>query len=237
MINTVLFDLYRTLIDIQTDEHDPFVYEALSRYLSYHLVRVDADRLRTVFFGEIERMLRESCEPHPEIDVYRIFGTIMERFGTGGDYGREIVRDTARLYRSLTMRRFGLFPQVPETLSALKESYRLGLVSDAQWVYADPEMAMLDLDRFFEVTVISSRLGFKKPDPRMFRIALERLHTEPGQAVYVGDNPDRDLRGAKAAGMRCILFNCEYREYDGLWPDGVFGEYGELCGIIETVRL
>jgi putative hydrolase of the HAD superfamily len=234
MIKAVLFDLYRTLIDIRTDEHDPFVYSTLSCFLSYLRVKIDPEALEAVYFEEVKRTLDQSPETHPEIDVFRIFEGIMERYGRGR-YSADTVRDTAMLYRSLTMRQFGLFPRVPDVLSQLRESYRIGLVTDAQWVYAEPEMAMLDLPRFFDVVVISSRTGFKKPDRRMFTNAMDTMQVSPEDSVYVGDNPDRDLRGAKAAGMRCILFNGEHKSYDGLWPDAVFGEYGELGEIVRSM--
>lgn len=231
MLKTVIFDLYRTLIDIRTDEGDDAVYETVSRFLSYHLIRIDADELRSSLFGGIERSMRESNERHPETDVFKVFDEILTTYG-GQSYDRSIIADVAMLYRSLTIRRFGLFPAVPEILSFLSRNYRTGLVSDAQWVYTDPEIAILGLERFFGTRIISSRLGFKKPDPRLFCIALKKLDSVPESSVYIGDNPDRDLLGARGAGMRCILFDCEHKEYQGLVPDGVFRDYRELPGLL-----
>jgi putative hydrolase of the HAD superfamily len=57
------------------------------------------------------------------------------------------------------------------------------------------------------VIVDSSVVGVEKPDPRIFTIALERLAEEPERAAYVGDFPDVDVVGARAAGLVAILLD------------------------------
>jgi putative hydrolase of the HAD superfamily len=50
-------------------------------------------------------------------------------------------------------------------------------------------------------------VGVEKPDPRIFRMALERMGIEPEDAVYVGDVYEIDVVGARAAGMRAYLID------------------------------
>ena len=54
-------------------------------------------------------------------------------------------------------------------------------------------------------------------------------------AVYVGDNPYRDLPGAKNAGMDFVLSGSEQKEYNGLKPDACFYDYSELEDLITRV--
>jgi putative hydrolase of the HAD superfamily len=56
----------------------------------------------------------------------------------------------------------------------------------------------------FDTLLISDAEGIAKPDAKIFHRALERLDVRPAQAAYVGDNPDVDMAGARAAGMRAI---------------------------------
>ncbi len=56
-----------------------------------------------------------------------------------------------------------------------------------------------------EFVVDSQLVGLEKPDPRIFRLALERLGVPPGRAVYVGDLRSVDEAGARAAGMHFVL--------------------------------
>jgi putative hydrolase of the HAD superfamily len=57
------------------------------------------------------------------------------------------------------------------------------------------------LEDFFYATVIASDYGFRKPDPRLFHIALAALDVSASEAAYVGNDYETDFLGAKAAGL------------------------------------
>jgi putative hydrolase of the HAD superfamily len=230
----IFFDLYGTLIDILTDEYDLRVYSTLSQYLSYHLVRVDPEKLRTTYFEEIQDHLNQNKEPYPEVDLYQVFSNIMYRYGNR-EYSKDRITDTAMLFRSLTMRHFDIFAGLYEVLTSLAEKYELGIISDAQWIFAEPEMEMLNLTPFFKITVLSSRIGIKKPDARLFHIAMERMRVRPEESVYIGDNPQKDMEGAKKAGMRFILMGSGWKANSDFKPDGCFTNYSELLKILGRV--
>jgi putative hydrolase of the HAD superfamily len=224
MTKAILFDLYGTLIDIKTDEHDPYVYEILSRYLGYHSVNIAPDEMKRAYFEGIQHYLDQSKEVHPEVDVYNIFFNIMNKYGKKRSTKTNVM-DIATLFRSLTMRQFRVHEGIYDVLLALSARYKTAIISDAQWLYAEPEIAKLGLDQFFEVRILSSRFGFKKPDPRLFRAAMEKIGVSSGDCIYVGDNPCKDLSGAKRVGMKFILFRSECREYNGFEPDRCFDDY------------
>ncbi len=227
MIRAIFFDLYGTLIDINTDEYDSRVYETLSRYLNYHSVNIAAEELKREYFDSIRQYVNQSKELHPEVDVYKIFFGIVNKYGKKR-FTKGIIVDLAMLFRSLTIRRFGVFEGLYDVLISLGKKNKLAIISDAQWVFAEPEAAMLGLDQFFDLRFLSSRFGFKKPDVRLFHYAMEKLRVAPGESVYIGDNPSKDLMGAKKAGMKSILFRSQCREYNGFQPDGCFYDYAEL---------
>lgn len=234
MRKALFFDLYGTLIDIKTDEGDMRVYETLARYLAYHSAAVSAEELKRAYGEEAEKMLQRSREASPDIDVYEVFSSILHRFGRGV-YPECVVKNTALLFRSLTIRHFGLFEGVREVLARLAEQYAVALVSDAQWTFTEPEIAMLGLDRYFACTVLSSRFGFRKPDTRLFTFAMERLGVLPEGSVYIGDNPARDMVGAKRAGMACVLFRSDCASLNGFSPDGRFRHYDELEEVLRRI--
>lgn len=65
--------------------------------------------------------------------------------------------------------------------------------------------ALLPVDELFDVVVDSSEVGARKPDPAIYRIALERLgDVPPARAVFLDDAPG-NVAGARAAGLRAIL--------------------------------
>jgi len=85
-------------------------------------------------------------------------------------------------------------------LSRLAERYRLGIVSN---FYGNLEAvcASAGLSPHLSVVVDSAVAGFEKPDPRIFRVALEALDARPEEAVFVGDSMPRDMEGARRLGM------------------------------------
>ncbi|HLW59204.1 MAG TPA: HAD family hydrolase [bacterium] len=235
----VFFDLYGTLIDIRTDEEDPSVYAALAQYLSYFQVAIGAEALREEYRKRVRAQLEWGAGQFPEVDVFEIFRNILATYGekqgvpslAAGDVPADVttlVHTTAILFRSLTRRHFAVFPDVHPVLTRLQTRYRLGLISDAQWVFTEPELEMSGLDRFFPVRILSSRIGVRKPDPRIFTAATRALGVPTQTAVYIGDNPPRDLVGAHNAGMKCFLFRGGEAEYNGLKPDASFQSYGDL---------
>jgi putative hydrolase of the HAD superfamily len=159
---------------------------------------------------------------------------MMHRYGNK-TYSKSAIVDTAVLFRSLTMRRFEVFQGVYEVLASLLEKYELALISDAQWTFAEPEMAMLGLTRFFKFWILSSRFGFKKPDGRLFDMAMKKLMIKPEDSVYIGDHPQKDLVGAKKAGMKFILFRSEFKPDNDFQPDRHFNDYSELLKIVEEM--
>jgi len=87
----------------------------------------------------------------------------------------------------------------------LRRGYRLGMVTNA--ADAVDVGKIVDNHRlriYFDDIIISADFGIRKPDPRIFEIALKRLGADPASAVMVGDNLSADILGAHRAGMRGI---------------------------------
>ena len=109
-----------------------------------------------------------------------------------------------------------------EALDELRRlGYRLGVVSNGEGRVE----ALLDevglLPRF-DLVIDSGVVGLEKPDPRIFRMALERMGVEPHEAAHVGDIYEIDVLGARAAGMRAFLVDPRMRQ-DGADCERVAG--------------
>jgi len=100
---------------------------------------------------------------------------------------------------------WALFPDALPALRALQaRGLRLAIVSNFDGRLL-PICDGLGIAGLFEAIVISGRVGYAKPDPRIFEIALAGLGVAPAEAVHVGDNEREDLAGARAAGLRALL--------------------------------
>jgi putative hydrolase of the HAD superfamily len=63
-------------------------------------------------------------------------------------------------------------------------------------------------------------------------MAMKKLMIKPEESVYIGDNPQKDLVGAKKAGMTFILFRSAYKPDNDFQPDRHFNDYSELLKIL-----
>ncbi|NWF76634.1 MAG: HAD family hydrolase [Nitrospirae bacterium] len=235
MIKAIFFDLYGTLIDIRTDEYDDSVYETLSRYLSYYSFNIPPDELKKSYFALIQKDMQNSKEKYPEVDVYKIFFSILQGYGRK-KCPKYFVTNIALFFRALTLKHFSVFDGSYDVINTIAKKYKIAIISDAQWIFAEPEMSVLGIDQLFNTKILSSKMGFKKPDIRLFTYAMEKFGVKSEESIYIGDNPMKDLKGAKNAGMRFILFGSEYREYNGLYPDRCFYHYSELIGILNEIE-
>lgn len=99
---------------------------------------------------------------------------------------------------------WSLYPEVVETLKSLKErGLTVGVVSnfDSRLLKI---LEGLGLNPWIDSIVISSRAGFAKPSPEIFRNALALHDLEPLEAIHVGDSLEKDVLGARTAGLGAV---------------------------------
>jgi putative hydrolase of the HAD superfamily len=96
-------------------------------------------------------------------------------------------------------------PESRPVLQALRRRYRLALISNFDHPpHVRRALGECGLEDAFDAIIVSAEVGVKKPDPEIFRIALERTGVERGSVVHVGDT-EEDVQGAIRAGIRPIL--------------------------------
>ncbi len=133
-------------------------------------------------------------------DVYGIFLRDL------GIDGREGLID--RVYEGFTdLTNYRLFDDVRPALDRLRDAgLELGVVSNFE-AWLEQLLEELGVIGYFDVRVISGAEGMEKPDPRIFRLAMDRAGVRPEQSVYVGDNPEFDVDPAAAVGMLPVLID------------------------------
>lgn len=95
-----------------------------------------------------------------------------------------------------------LYEDVLPALNQLRERYSLGLLSNGN---SYPERC--GLDGMFRFIVFSQDCGIEKPDPRFYRIAVEKAGCTEKELLHVGDSLENDVTGAAAAGIRSVWLN------------------------------
>lgn len=107
------------------------------------------------------------------------------------------------------------YPDTLELITRLRQHYRLGLVTDGYVHVQQRKVKVLGLASYFDAIVFSASLGegAGKPSTQPFKEVLERLGISGPEAVYVGDNPQKDFLGARGVEMWTV----RVRRPDGLY--------------------
>lgn len=177
----VFFDLGWTLID-ETEAHLERL-ERLRRLGSPYSELRDAEYLRL-------------CEFHSSRFVPSAFLAALQELDPDGWESAH----TRATYSAASER---LYPEVPELLARLRETFQLGVIAN-QAAGTTDRLREFGILNAFSVVVSSSEAGLKKPDPRIFAHALSLAGCSSKAATMVGDRLDNDIGPANSAGWRTI---------------------------------
>ncbi|KAB1208041.1 Haloacid dehalogenase-like hydrolase domain-containing protein 3 [Morella rubra] len=100
-----------------------------------------------------------------------------------------------------------------ETIALLKDAgVKVAVVSnfDTRLRKLLKDLNVLDL---FDAVIISSEVGYEKPDIKIFKAALDQLNVEAGRAVHIGDDQKADKAGANAIGIDCWLWGIDVKTF------------------------
>jgi putative hydrolase of the HAD superfamily len=212
--SAVFFDAGGTLVDAKPSFPELFAtvlqregHDVEAETITQHW-QIVFDRFKAA--GEAEELWTTSDDRSRRFwhGVYRLF---LDEIGLAPEGLVDVV------YREFTDRRnYGLYDDVLPVLHALRAAgLRLGIVSNFErWL--DALLEDCGVRSLFEVRVISGFEGVEKPDPRIFRIALDRAGVDAGASVYVGDLPDLDVAPAGSVGMFPVLIDRRDRYPDAL---------------------
>jgi putative hydrolase of the HAD superfamily len=239
-IRAIAFDVNGTLVSILADDGDERAFRAAAHFLTYQGIDLHRYELRELYFQLLKEQLRTSQERYPEFDAVGIWRSIIEDHQT--DFTRalpaakleQLPLSLAELARGVSRRRLGLYPCVREVLDVLRERYPLAVVTDAQSAYARSELHKVGLLGYFDPIVVSGDHGYRKPDPRLFQLALDGLAVAAENTLYVGNDMYRDIYGAREAGLTTVMFDSDQGEktYRDCAPDYTITDFRDLPNIL-----
>jgi putative hydrolase of the HAD superfamily len=237
-IKGILFDLYGTLIDIDTDESLEEIYRGVAHYLTYHGVYLHRWEVRDRYYEIMKQQKEEGGEKYPEIDVEAIWNSFLRQEGIGAPLARrELALILAQLYRAISRKRLQLYPDVKRVLDELRATYRMALVSDAQPCYALPEMKAVGLEGYFDPIIISAYYGFRKPDTKLIKKALDTMKLGPAEVICVGNDMYRDIFGASQLGIKTIFIDSNQgaKSHNNVTPDYFAHRFEDVLRGVEVL--
>jgi HAD superfamily hydrolase (TIGR01549 family) len=180
--------------------------------------------------AEFEAGAQYSDSDEEFVRLFDVMGRLI--FSMAGVPGDHAVLGARFLERFWTLENWAPFPDVIDSMRHLREhGVKVGVLSNASSDLLDL-LDALGILECCDFTVVSAIEGTKKPDRRIFEVALRRSGAEPCEAVHVGDMFVEDIVGARAVGVRPLLMD---RGELGMFPN--HPESGSHPpGTIEVVR-
>jgi putative hydrolase of the HAD superfamily len=215
-LRAVLFDLDGTLLNRR---------ETFRCHIERQVARL-ADVFAPAGAVDLDRMIAIDDNGNcPRGDFYR---RIESEFGLVPGASSRLLADFEAQFPETCIPAANLYV----TLEALRSAgLRLGLITNGRLSVQGRKVDGLDIRRFLEVVLISESIGVRKPDPRIFAEALFQMGVSPASAMYVGDNPEVDVVGAKRSGLLAIW------KRDRYWaePEDVDGVIDDLVELLPLV--
>lgn len=205
MYKNIIFDVYGTLIDIYTNEHDIAVWQKVAQTLAFYDVDYTAAELMETYLSACELQVESGKRKykHPEVDVVESFRMICAN--KGKKLLKTLLTHLAQEMRAFSTEHIRLYPAVHETLDALKkQGKRLFILSNAQACFTQPELKKYDLTKYFDEIFLSSDYGVAKPDAAFFDILIAKHKLARKETIYVGNDPICDVDGARNARIDCL---------------------------------
>jgi HAD superfamily hydrolase (TIGR01549 family) len=192
----IFFDLGQTLVDEWEfiDYLDHKLLEALNGFgakidlRNYRSVRDNVIRNRKIGNGSIRELIIEICNLITPRGYERI---IADRLEYDIDEGRR------KLFR--------LYYDAHQTLRVLSKNYKLGIIANQ----SKDILQLLDKFKFkdlFKVIILSSEVNIRKPDPKIFQLAIDLAANDSKYYVMIGDRLDTDIGPANKLGMKTIRY-------------------------------
>lgn len=85
------------------------------------------------------------------------------------------------------------------------EGYRLGIISNGKSIQQRAKLSCTNIEKYFEIILISEETGFAKPSVDIFYEAVKQSGEKIDSVIYVGDNIKTDILPCEKIGMKCVL--------------------------------
>lgn len=217
MIQAVIFDLDGTLLN--RDASLKLFIESQYERLKPELEVIPKQRY-------VERFIELDARGMVWKD--RVYQQLVEEFQLKEIAWQELLADYVSCFKDYCVP----FPHLKIVLEELKEkSIRMGIISNGRGQFQMDAIQALGIKQYFDVILISEWEGIKKPDSRLFEKALAAVSAEPEEALYVGDHPVNDVKGAKAAGLKAIWK--KEAQWSAAAADYIIEELNEILDIVQ----
>lgn len=216
-MEAVFFDLDGTLLD-RNASLIKFIDDQYERYKN-ELRMVDKEFYKS-------RFIELDCRGYVWKD--RVYKQLLQELKITGLEAENLLEDYATNFKQSCVP----FPNLHDVLDKLQRmGIKLGVISNGKGQFQRDNLIELEIHDYFDTVLISESVGLRKPDPRIFKKALENLSVSAENSIFVGDHPEADVQAARNAGMISVWKRDDYWGFAE--ADYVIDDLKELLVIIE----
>ncbi|NIO19730.1 MAG: TIGR02253 family HAD-type hydrolase [Candidatus Aenigmarchaeota archaeon] len=221
MIKAILFDLDNTLIDFMLMKRKSC--EAAMDAMINSGLKISKNKGMKILYD---------LYGEKGIEYKNIFQEFLRKTIRRIDY--KILARGVVAYRKAQVAYVKPYPGTVKTLVRLKEKgLKLGIVSDAPSFKGWVRLVEMGIEDLFDVVVTLEDTGKEKPSRIPFMEAVKKLGIKPENILFVGDRPGRDIKGAKATGMRTVF--AKYGDLEGIKKSGADYEIEKITDLLKIV--
>lgn len=232
-----IFDLYGTLIDIETNEEKHSLWKTLADLYACFGAVYEPKELKKRFKYLDKEARKKTSEQlgvtHSEIKLEKVFLQLYKE--KTDESSRKIENEDlfaemlANTFRVVSRKYLRLFPETLHVLETLKENgCKIYLLSNAQAIFTRPEIHLMGIDKYFDVIYISSDFDVKKPEKIFLQTLMEQESLNPAETVMIGNEMESDVKIAVLCQIDGIFINLLHEDSEAI------GKRSEKAGIQQS---
>lgn len=211
MYKNYIFDLYGTLIDINTDEWCDDLWKKMAILYGYKGAHYTYDELKSEYLNLVSLEKVAVRKRHPEynvvdIKIEKVFKKLFTQKGV--KVTKAQVAFVAEAFRCYSTKYIKLYDGVIDLLDTLKaKGKKIYLLSNAQRYFTENELNMLGLTEYFDGICISSDEECSKPDSCYYKTLFDRYGLEKSESIMIGNDYVSDIGGAAHFGIDSLYIH------------------------------
>lgn len=211
MYKNYIFDLYGTLIDINTDEWCDDLWKKMAILYGYKGAHYTYDELKSEYLNLVSLEKVAVRKRHPEynvvdIKIEKVFKKLFTQKGV--KVTKAQVAFIAEAFRCYSTKYIKLYDGVTDLLDTLKaKGKKIYLLSNAQRYFTENELNMLGLTEYFDGICISSDEECSKPDSCYYKTLFDRYGLKKSESIMIGNDYISDIGGAAHFGIDSLYIH------------------------------
>ena len=207
MYTNYIFDLYGTLVDINTDEDSNEFWYKLSLFYSYKGAKYSDKEIKEMYIAKINNLKKSLKETlYPDFPLEIVFKELYEDKDVIPS--TDLINDTAHLFRALSTKYLKLYDGAIELLELLKKNNKkIYLLSNAQRIFTLYEMKILGIEKYFDDIFFSADYKVCKPDSTFYNCLLEKHNIDVSDSIMIGNDYIADISGATNVGLDSLYLH------------------------------